>query len=44
MNETIKNILLKEGYKIDEFIFIDKTCDNIKLLHKTTQKIVDVRW
>ncbi|GAA0071741.1 hypothetical protein UT300003_32660 [Clostridium sardiniense] len=44
MNKTIKNILMGQGYNLDEFIYIDKTCDNVKLLHRKTQKILDVRW
>lgn len=44
MNQTIKNILENQGILVDDFIFIDKTCDNIRLQHKASGKEINVRW
>ena len=44
MNKTIKKILEEQGIRVEDFIFIDKTCNNIKLVHKKTAKEVNVRW
>lgn len=44
MNDTIRKILIKEGFNLDEYTYVDKSCTNIILIHKKTKKRVDVRW
>lgn len=44
MNKTTRNILINFGINLNEYTYINKTCDNIKLKHKKTGKFVDIRW
>lgn len=44
MNQTIKKILIEIGIDLESFTYINKTCDNIKLRHNKSGKVVDVRW
>jgi hypothetical protein len=38
-----KKILEKEGVNPNDYLYVKSTADNIQFVHKTTEKILDVR-
>lgn len=44
MDKSIKEYLINSNIKIEDYIVVGKTCNNITLMNKETRKRLDVRW
>lgn len=44
MNSSVREFLEKNGLNPRHYVVIRATCDNIKLIHKHSRKVLDIRW
>ncbi len=44
MERSIENYLISLNLNPKGYVVLNKTCDNIKLKEKNSNKILDIRW
>lgn len=44
MPKIVRTILEEQGFNCEEYSYIEKTADNISVLHIKSGKKVDIRW